>query len=370
MNRIVLSASRRSGLTLVEVLVVIAIIAVLVALLIPAVQGVRHAANLIQCRNNLKQIGLAAHAYDSVNGGLPPGSVGVPNRYWYVFQMPQVVIPQAAFETPHLSVLAFLLPYLEQENVYQMFFKGADPMPLDSFSVTTTETKAWWQYDSGLEAAKIRIPVFYCPEDDIQNVPVIDGDPFIWWTTLWAADDFGGHGGMQSFIEEDQPVPEIMYSRPDELGRTNYPGCQGYAGRLSLSYARELGFAGDYEGLLCARSKVSLAMVSAADGTGNTLLFGESVGVLNVDGTRGETRTWLGASSLDTKIGLGEINKQFPDIPVVYLHQFSSFHSAVVNFCFADGSVRGIRRNADQDTFTKYMAGWNDGMMVDNDLVE
>ncbi len=66
---------RRGGFTLIELLVVIAIIAVLIALLLPAVQAAREAARRAQCINNLKQVGIAMHNYESSNGGLPPGSL-------------------------------------------------------------------------------------------------------------------------------------------------------------------------------------------------------------------------------------------------------------------------------------------------------
>jgi prepilin-type N-terminal cleavage/methylation domain-containing protein len=81
---------QRAGFTLIELLVVIAIIAVLIALLLPAVQAAREAARRSQCVNNLKQIGLAMHNYESSNGSLPPGQKSCCWGTWLVFLLPQV----------------------------------------------------------------------------------------------------------------------------------------------------------------------------------------------------------------------------------------------------------------------------------------
>src|SRR5436305_7467093 len=134
---------RSSGFTLIELLVVIAIIAILIGLLLPAVQKIREAANRMKCSNNLKQIALGAHNYESANQQFPPG----------------------LRQTSWIGVLGYLLPYVEQDNVYNMI-----PIAM----LQPGYTGAWWGSISlgtnapGVTAGRTRISTYICPSDSSQ----------------------------------------------------------------------------------------------------------------------------------------------------------------------------------------------------------
>src|SRR5436309_597185 len=106
-------AFSRSGFTLIELLVVIAIIAILIGLLLPAVQKVREAASRLKCKNNLKQIGLAMHNYHGVANRFPPGYVSA-------------VASDGSDLGPGWGWAAHLLPYVEQDNLYKQIDFTAD----------------------------------------------------------------------------------------------------------------------------------------------------------------------------------------------------------------------------------------------------
>src|SRR5262249_11511861 len=122
-------------------------IAVLIGLLLPAVQKVREAANRMTCANNLKQIGLACHNYQSTRGSLPPGDLG-PIPY------DQVPPPN---DTQFVGCLVFLLPYLELDNIYhrlQINFDLKTPGP------------RWYTNEANWTMAQTRIKGFLCPSTD------------------------------------------------------------------------------------------------------------------------------------------------------------------------------------------------------------
>src|SRR3954453_3033933 len=111
---------RMRGFTLIELLVVIAIIAILIALLLPAVQQAREAARRAQCVNNLKQLGVALHNYESAHNKLPPAGTFAPpddvlKLEWYYLQSIDLK------SGTNYSWIVKLLPFLEEDSLYQQF---------------------------------------------------------------------------------------------------------------------------------------------------------------------------------------------------------------------------------------------------------
>jgi prepilin-type N-terminal cleavage/methylation domain-containing protein/prepilin-type processing-associated H-X9-DG protein len=332
-----LSRLGRGGFTLIELLVVIAIIAVLISLLLPAIQTVREAANRLTCQNNLKQIALAAHNYQSAKGYLPPGA-----------------------DVQEVGCMVYQLPYMEQDAHFQNFsFRPSQYLlyyldPLNRPPTTSTDAIPRPPALYGCEGT---IKTFICP-----SAP----DPST-TTTALMVNDYGTAG--KDYVSGG-PSGLLFSSAPGRLvfGRSNYLGVGGDWRYPSGNVTS------DYHGMLYWKSKISLGQVP--DGTSNTLLFGEYAGGYIVwAGAGGIPDGWAGGSW-----SAGFLYSAFGTCPNatnstcgpkgapyrgLSAATFGSLHVGnLINFAFGDGSVRGIDPSIAFGTF-EALAGYQDGQVVE-----
>jgi prepilin-type N-terminal cleavage/methylation domain-containing protein/prepilin-type processing-associated H-X9-DG protein len=282
---------RRPAFTLIELLVVIAIIAILIGLLLPAVQKVREAAARTKCQNNLKQIGLALHNYHDANAALPPG--GTTGASLFGFHV-------------------FILPFIEQANLY------ADPSRIN-FS------KPWWD-DANNGVMQTRVPIYYCPSFDLEK-----GTNSLTGASVYSTHYFGVMGAKgpgYSFQGAATPVQRggfadngVLY-RDSQVRLTDVP--DGTANTFAvgeIAWAPEALPGGGY-------AMHRRGWVEGVDGAGdgNTAHACKNINfALNARGYVASVMTV----------------EYFNDI------SFGSRHGGGANFVFADGSVRFVAQSVE-----------------------
>lgn len=337
-----ITRTSRVAFTLIELLVVIAIIALLMALLLPAIQKVREAANKMLCASNLRQIGIAAHNYHGDYQKLPPGYYG-PVQANGGTNIDPALNPQRG---PWIGCMVVLLPYLEQDNLYKQLWGTQQTYP--TLGVVPTgpplqlalknENAAWWSTTGNVQpgTGQVKLKMLKCPSDTVDEA-----------TTEGAV--FATHVA-NGFISAVHPEDIGDPTYADALGRTSYTGVAGAAGNGEV-----VNYYSKWEGVMCNRSTLTLGQLTTQDGTSNTLMFGEGLGGNGV-GPRVHAWSWMGVGAIGTGYGLGRANLiNDDDVPPAlgvtppdnqvgaHWYRFSSQHAAGVQFCFGDGSVRLLK---------------------------
>jgi prepilin-type N-terminal cleavage/methylation domain-containing protein/prepilin-type processing-associated H-X9-DG protein len=318
---------RRAGFTLIELLVVIAIIAVLIALLVPAVQKVREAAARMQCTNNLKQIGLALHSYHGTYKQFPPG---------YIDGNTNPASTPDNDVGPGWGWASIILPYMDQGNLYSQI----------NFNVGVG-------IGVNVQVCQTQLAIFQCPSDGIQQlVPIYDST----FTNPIATVAHGNYIGCNGWVE--------CFGN---AGGGYTPSSDGGAAEDGDGANTGTGWAGT--GLFYRNSQIKMVQVS--DGLSNTVIVGERCAAHSPTTwtgavTGGRVPAWMctqgwtypytpPSAALDTGNGTAYDNADYDealvlghgnlthlpnaDNPFFDPDTFWSMHPGGANYLFGDGSV-------------------------------
>ena len=336
---------RMRGFTLIELLVVIAIIAVLIALLLPAVQQAREAARRTQCKNNLKQIGLALHNYESTFARLPPGNFG----------------GMGGCNDDGLAWSFVILPYIDQGNLYNQIDAYLSATDITHTTCATFPTNPrigvmrghYQKYSKIIPGGNQYISAYHCPSQAI--LPAVVPAAF----TVPGAEAFGA-------------LP------PQDLSMVGY-GTMDYKGNGGGDF--------DGSGMLSKQfeSDGGRRFRDITDGLSQTMFVGESQYVttnlpytypqtLTGTATRVEDwPTWLGSCNTDESIRYEGESSEDPINGFVKPNKMAfarsddcafSTHTGGAQFLLGDGSVRFMTESMDIIMYSR-LHSINDGLVVE-----
>ncbi|QDT99555.1 DUF1559 domain-containing protein [Gimesia aquarii] len=282
----------RRGFTLIELLVVIAIIAILIALLLPAVQQAREAARRSQCKNNLKQIGLALHNYHGTFSMLPISNPRCPNV-------------GAPVGSKRYGWIPMILPYMDQANIYNAF----------DFD------RASWQGNNFQHLQK-PYPAFLCPSDPLAN-EIRDEEFFAAPTWVVAQTDYAAVIG-------------------DYVNSTGVGATPAYGNVGCLQPVRGM----------IGRWAWSARIRDVTDGLSNTFAIGECIGAMCITQNWGVQS--FGTTAHPINFMNEDLRSNLPSQSNARWDEsigFRSFHVGGTHFLMGDGAVRFVSENIDGATY-------------------
>jgi prepilin-type N-terminal cleavage/methylation domain-containing protein len=332
---IVMTSTRRGGFTLIELLVVIAIIAVLIGLLVPAVQKVREAANRMQCTNNMKQMGLAAMNFESTYGHIPPSTV---------------INVSTGAGAPYPGIVhswaVNLLPYLEQEAIYKAYNLNFPWASSPSVVPGTPDNQA---------VLRNQIKTFLCPSAPGGNNRTCSGTSIGIPFSGLAATDYATCTSINT-------------------GSITFFGYPSSATNVTLASAMQFKCSGNAATMAAFGVTPSEPnkIASILDGTSNTILICESAGrpqffrggVL-VNSNRNDGAWGNHESDYGLDGAVSKTDNTSPGNCVINCHNDNetfSFHSGGANHVFTDGSVRFAKDSISPTTYAALITARGGGM--------